>query len=453
MWYPVTDDRSDYVKALLARETSPHLHSDSDKMILAEHLLDSVGLPRDFCPLPWSHVMAERHREIKPCCRWQENDAAGNAIDSGGFPLHPEGKLDLHAVLNSEPYRQLRRAFMSGERNPACHMCHEHESAGIPSYRTNKLLGYMWEPHELAAMKQMAPDGSLHSWTMHWFDFRLSNICNFKCRMCGPGNSSRIASEWDDLGLDYEINRPEDVQQWYDEFAKHISQAKEIYFAGGEPLLMDTHWRILDDLIAAGNDEVSLSYSSNLSTLTYRNRSILDIWPQFKRVHIAFSVDHHGRGCEYIRHGLDWAQTVANMDAIRTACPGVHIRPTVTVSCYNVLDITSIIDHFEGLGWLEGGHINMHHVDGLGWLSTQMLPQQLKLRANQRIDDWCSARGDHPATQGLRMVQGIMCERDTFDQHHKKFLSRTAQLDGYRGEQLSAVFPELWAGIMEAVHG
>ena len=107
------DDLDTQVKALLQRETSPHLHDDPDKMLLAEHLLRRVGLPNTFCPLPWSHVMAERHTEIKPCCRWQATDTKGDALqDSSGFPLNLTGRLDLHAVLNSEPYKALRRDFM-----------------------------------------------------------------------------------------------------------------------------------------------------------------------------------------------------------------------------------------------------------------------------------------------------------------------------------------------------
>ena len=87
-----------------------------------------------------------------------------------------------------------------------------------------------------------------------WFiDLKLGNICNLKCRSCG----SIFSSRWydDDVRLWGKPLRPrvqfagrheEDV---WEQMQEHIPHLERIYFAGGEPLIMEEHYQILDLLI------------------------------------------------------------------------------------------------------------------------------------------------------------------------------------------------------------
>ena len=73
-----------------------------------------------------------------------------------------------------------------------------------------------------------------------------------------------------------------DAPVFWEDIEKHIDSVQEIHFAGGEPVLMEEHWRLLDILLEKGLTNVKLKYSTNATVLTYKKRNILDVWKQFK---------------------------------------------------------------------------------------------------------------------------------------------------------------------------
>jgi organic radical activating enzyme len=162
---------------------------------------------------------------------------------------------------------------------------------------------------------------------IHYWDVRFSNICNLKCRSCG----SIFSSRWydDDVKLWGKELRPrvqfagrheEDV---WEQMQEHIPNLDQIYFAGGEPLIMEEHNRILKLLIAKGNTKVRLIYNTNLTELKYKKENVIELWKHFPNICVAASLDDMKDRAAIIRSGTNWGQVEQNIRDIKRECPHI----------------------------------------------------------------------------------------------------------------------------------
>jgi len=144
---------------------------------------------------------------------------------------------------------------------------------------------------------------------LQYLDFRNSNICNLKCRTCGPHSSSTWAAE---LNLEQPIIKT-DVSDYLDQIIN--DGVREIYFAGGEPLLNADHWKLLIKLIELNLcNKISLMYTTNLTITKYKDLDIFEIWKKFRKVKVYVSVDAVGLAFNYIRSGANWETVDKNIN-------------------------------------------------------------------------------------------------------------------------------------------
>ena len=158
------------------------------------------------------------------------------------------------------------------------------------------------------------------------FDYRISNLCNFKCRMCGDLLSSQWESERKIMGVDEKIEPfySKVNQDKFYRFQKEVSEKElwkavidgtieEIYWVGGEPLMWDIHWKIMKYLVDNKlSKNVIVRYNTNLSRIIYKGYNLYDYLPNFKDVQICASIDGTGEIVEYIRHGINWKLWLEN---------------------------------------------------------------------------------------------------------------------------------------------
>lgn len=194
-----------------------------------------------------------------------------------------------------------------------------------------------------AVCTQMGPHGyksffnKFNKKTIEFIDFRNSNLCNLKCRTCGPHFSSSWAKELGHNTVIQKIN--------VDEYINSIlnSDIREIYFAGGEPLLNVDHWQLLDRLIELDLAKtVALRYSTNLTILDYKDRRATDYWNQFNKVEVQVSMDATGRAFEYIRSGADWNlvdNNITELQHIRNS----KIKPSIAFTL-SILSVWFLLD-------------------------------------------------------------------------------------------------------------
>ena len=285
-----------------------------------------MSKPDTLCLAPWTHTYLSPQTERRMCCASRE--PAQNFqqyIDTNsGTGTYIPITLDQH--WNSEHMRSVRRRMMAGETLPECEVCN------------NKLLNtdvyrdYFWHlfHHKYNELMSMTDETGYTSAKPVSWDYRFSNLCNFKCRMCGDMLSSAWESEqrqhdmidWSNPKNNWmrpetrsEISKFQD-SQIESEFALAVEQhrVEEIYWVGGEPLMYEQHWRYMNRIIELGDGpRVYARYNTNLSRVHYRGVDLYrDILCNIRDWQICASLDGTGEVGEYIRTGLRYTEWKEN---------------------------------------------------------------------------------------------------------------------------------------------
>ena len=395
---------------------------------------------RVFCLLPWTHLYIFTDGSSSPCCMWS-GPSLGNVRSSS-----------IAELWNSPGLKALRSDMMSGRPVAGCWRCYEDERSGSWSLRQARTINL---GRHQGRERLTAPDGTLPQLPVPLLEIRFSNICNLRCRTCDPTKSSAWAADAEALGLPVghgSIQKPYD--DW-DSFWRQLQTlleegVEEIVFAGGEPLIMEEHYRILDFLIARGLTDVRLSYVTNFSTLRFQDRDVIGLWSCFRDVRVSASLDGSGRRGEYLRKGLSWEAVVANRKEMLRRCPEVSFSIPVTLSIFNALHLPDF--HRE---WVEKGYVNRNKFT-LSMLvapaiyRVQVLPAALKQRVlesyRRHRESFLDADGvaAHDFTAAARFIEAQDCSELL-----PGFVAMTRRLDQLRGEDCREVFPEL-AGLFEA---
>jgi len=278
--------------------------------------------PDSLCMAPWTHTYLSPQTERRMCCASREPaQSFEQYIDTGAGTgkYHP---LTLDEHWNSDHMKSVRRRMMAGETLPECDVCNS-KLLNTDVYRSyfNRLFDHKYE----TAMASTQPDGTTTVKPVSW-DYRFSNLCNFKCRMCGDMLSSSWESEqrahnminWNNTKNNWmkpEVR--EQISQFQDtqieaEFAQAVDEhrVEEVYWVGGEPLMFEQHWRYMKQIVDQGDGErVYARYNTNLSRVDYRGVNLYsDILAHLRDWQICASLDGTGPAGEYIRTGLDYQQ-------------------------------------------------------------------------------------------------------------------------------------------------
>src|SRR5210317_357263 len=266
---------------------------------------------KTFCILPWIHVYANPDGNVLPCCIGDYRMPMGNVQEN-----------TIQEIFNNEKFKTMRSKMLQGERCEECMACYSNEEAGNNSFRQS--VNIQFEKYIPDALSTQS-DGTLDEMKLRYLDVRWSNICNFKCRSCSSTYSSSWATE-DGKDKVYIFAGGDTNDDLYKQFEPHFDTIEEFYFAGGEPLLTDKHYDILEYLIKNNRTEVKLRYNTNMSVLRYKDKNVLDLWKQFSNVYIGASLDSWSNRAEYIRHGTNWNNIEINLRKIRKEAPHIHLQ-------------------------------------------------------------------------------------------------------------------------------
>lgn len=337
-----------------------------------------MNVPHDkFCVLPWVSLETSPIGTVRPCCLAEDEikDELGNKY-----------KLiatDLETIHNSEYMQRLRQEFLDGEQPQTCRKCWNEERAG----RTSKRM------HTLDRLKHIVKDTE---WTadakpLIFIDFKLGNICNLKCRICGSWSSSQYAAEEVKFeGKDsfhYQMLKdgawPRENQTFWNNLAPLMKHVRYMEFTGGEPFMIQEHFDLLQRLVDAGvSKDVEIHYNTNG---THYPEHAEKIWQHFKTVEIAFSIDDIGKRFEYQRMNADWNEVNENIvrfHELRNKSSNIQLQVCSTVNVFNVMyleDLALWIDlqDFDFVYW------NMLHE--AYYHSVGTLPESAKRLAIQRL--------------------------------------------------------------------
>lgn len=383
----------------------------------------------NLCLMPWVHLYIDSQGLVKACCN--ANITFGNINEQ-----------TLDEIWNGEAIARFREQTRSGVEDKRCLVCFKKEKSGKQSIRTETLSRF------LDYLTRVNESGKVASPV--YLDIRYSNICNLRCRTCWHGASSSWFEEARMLNTHYQDKAIMEATPNNASLVKSVldwcTDLKEIYFAGGEPLLMVEHYQFLNELIAEGRTDIHLRYNTNLSFLKLKGNDICGIWGHFSNVTLSISIDGIGQQAEYIRKGLDWERFVENFRTVKERCPNVQLEIAPTVSVFNVLELGRLHRYFvdEGLVGIDDIYINVLHRPN--YFNIQILPENLKAIAEECIKGhvhWLVDMGANDSV--ISEFQSVVSYMNNADWKHQipGFRKQTLLLDSMRKEDFALVFPEL----------
>jgi hypothetical protein len=320
-----------------------------------------------FCVAPWTHTYLSPQSERRLCCASREQASwQKQYIDSEGANSTSEYlPLTLMEHWNGEHMKSVRRRLLNGENIPECEVCNSN-LLNLYTYRqyfTDNLF-----PDKIDSIVANTDETGFTTLKPISYDYRIYNLCNFKCRMCGEQLSSswetekRLMNMWDPARDKWMIQenkaKIEDFQSTVIEeelWAAVIDKTiEEIYWVGGEPLMYDIHWKVMQYLVDSGHSKsVTVRYNTNLSRTTYKGINLYDLLPHFKHVNMCCSQDATGEVAEYVRSGLkwdEWLQNFKNGIFLNNAYGMNGMVIDVTLTLPGMLDMKNLIDLAVSLG-------------------------------------------------------------------------------------------------------
>jgi sulfatase maturation enzyme AslB (radical SAM superfamily) len=331
-----------------------------------------------------------------------------------------------------------------------CNNCYEKEQAGFFSGRmsANKHHG-----HHINKVRNTQEDGSLDEFEMIYWDIRFSNLCNLSCRSCGHIFSSSWYQDQVKLaGPNWKLHNSvlnyagrTETDMWL-QLIPHLDHVEQIYFAGGEPLLMEEHYLILEELERRGKFNVRLIYNTNFTHTRLKDRTVFDFWKKFDSVSVGASLDDYGPRAEYIRKGTDWSIVEDNRRQMIKICPNVDFYISPTLSILNADHICEFHRYMVDQGLIKPADLNVnvlqdpphYRID----IATSLYKEQLKKKFEDHLAWLRPLDPLGRATVGFESSINFMMAQDNSD-FLSTFWDKTNQLDQIRNESVLAVIPEL----------
>ena len=315
-------------------------------------------MSKTFCPLPWIHLATRPNGDVRVCCT--ANASGAGIVDSKEEGLVKQDGITMNLrdhtieeVWNSQQMKYTRLQMLRGEIPESCKKCFVEESNGIDSKRIWETKVWQERLDLESIVEQTKADGSLPV-NIPYFDLRLGNLCQLKCIMCSPHDSSSWIKDWKIQYPKYKNIELKKDQTWSLDFdytwykkgsflesmKAQASSIKELYFAGGEPLLIPEHYNILEFMVNSGNARhCVLRYNSNGLEISER---LLYLWNQFKQVKFNFSVDAYGDKNDYIRYPSKWKDIETNLRLLDNTGDNVVVNLACAVQALNVLYIDEL---------------------------------------------------------------------------------------------------------------
>jgi len=379
------------------------------------------------CALPWMSIETTAMGEFRPCCLAEES------IPKQDGTLYRVANGDtIQDAFDSAYMDDLRNQFVQGKKPDTCKKCWALESAGGYSKRMISNDKFKYTEKKL-----------------RFLDLKLGNICNLKCRICGVWSSSKWAQEEIDLGnknaKDFLAagQWPRQQHKLWPEVLELLPDVEYFEFTGGEPFLIKEHFDILEKSVELGHSKKQVVHYNTNGT-TFPEHAVNNIWPHFKLIEIAFSIDDIGERFEYQRYGAVWHEVTENIkkiNALRSQFP-IKTQICCTINIQNIFNMPEICD------WIEQQNFNYVFFNYLHeskeW-NVQYLPNNYKQKIQKKLlgsNTSIKMRKEIGKAVNFMMNQNLASDQMDWQRSEKIKAS-----DEYRNQSFVAVHPE-YEGIL-----
>lgn len=424
-----------------------------------------------WCPLPWMHIATRPNGDVRLCATANASGSGEDENKEAGLVTHDGVKMNLRhhtmeEVWNSSYMKDVRVKMMNGLKPESCMKCYNEELQGIPSKREWETIEWGKRIDLETLIPNTLSDGTAPL-NINYFDLRLGNLCQLKCIMCSPHDSSSWIKDWKIQYPQYKIFELKEDQYWnrkmdytwyqkgsfLDTMKSQAQNIKELYFAGGEPLLIPEHYKILEFMVESGNSKnCILRYNSNGLELSER---LFELWNDFKEVRFNISIDSVGERNEYIRYPSKWNNMLNSLKRLDDTPDNIIVNIACAVQLLNITTMPELarwklsqnykkIHMSEGSGGLTG----MHLVCYPSYLNMRVLPKEHKDIAVKNLtkflDSYSNTQFDNDI-YGRRRWLGMINYLQAEDWSNKlpQALEYLEITDRTRGTNFRETFPEL----------
>lgn len=456
-------------------------------------------ISKTFCILPWVHLSTRPDGQMRVCCTANASGVAATSEESTGPQIgilkDEEGRpnnlnvSDFVSSWNSTYMKNVRKQMMQGHEPPSCTKCYKEERAGHNSKR-------MWETRYWSErvdvdklLTETTEDGAVPP-QLAYIDLRFGTKCQLACIMCSPHDSSGWIKEWKEIHPKLENENVKGVWQWenkgstngssynwhknnpvfWDQFYEQIPHMKQLYFAGGESLIIEEHYAILEECIKQGYaKDIEIRYNSN--GVEWRD-DLFDLWKHFKIVRFHYSVDSIFEMNEYIRYPSKWSRTEEVFHILDTQTSD---NVEVTIACaVNALNIYYIPDFLKwkmtqgfkkiNMWPLAAGGINYHFVYWPPYLNVKVLPKWFKDECERKYEEfipWWEENWElsipswykgkvtkdqwRNASYGIDRLRGMISfmRQEDWSNRLPEMKDYLEKVDSHRGTSFYNTFPEM----------
>lgn len=446
--------------------------------------IEEISGSATYCILPWIHFATRPNGDMRLCC---SANASGAGVDhevglvkmENGRPANFGNETPMQA-WNNEYMKSVRTTMLAGKIPASCQKCYKEESNSVASKRIWETITWHNDDVDIPYLIQQTKDDGTVPEKLAYLDLRLGHTCNIKCVMCSPHDSSKWVSDHkkliplindDNVKQQIRWNRKEFNNFWHEkdtfwgEMYRQIPNLRQVYFAGGEPLMIKEHKLFIEEIVRQGyQDKILLRYNSNGLLV---DEDLIELWSKFKKVKFAVSMDACYERDEYIRYPTDWATVEKTLHMLDNTPDNIQTSLATAIQIFNIKHLPDFmkwkldagfkklnVEFSPGGVQMGGGLVNMHLLYIPTFLSIQILPQDDKKEVEERFMDfkdwlWNNYRQDDNFWKhnpyGWSRWEGVLNHMNAQDNSYllPGFKEYVNKLDSIRGLNAADVFPEL----------
>ena len=358
-----------------------------------------------FCTLPFVHFMAGPTEHWRLCC------VARVGIMNENKEPYSLQNYNPKELWNSRGMRQIRKKMWEGEKISQCRHCYYQESVNRKSYRQDANEEWLKYSKVRKTISESMKNEFHVKENPLYIDLRPGNLCNLRCRMCHPRDSSKIEAERKELednadfkeavGVKaalFESQRKgsrqtswEKKEEFWEGIGEWMEGLTKLYLTGGEPTLIGNNWKLIDRLIETNRSHsVNLIFNINCTQIPEK---LLNTFNHFNSVCLNLSLDGFGQVNDYIRDPSRWNQVENNVKELLRAAKGknVNFRVTPVVQVYNMLSLCELFHWVDGLEEAFSRRITIDLLilnNHPPCLDIRILPEKVREISLKRIEDY-----------------------------------------------------------------
>ncbi len=391
-----------------------------------------MGVKKNFCILPWTHLNFDVSGQTRPCCIYQ-----GRIMKDKTYPFNVE-EDNVSDVWNSEDLKNIRERFLSGEKLKECTQCWKEEQGGMDSKRIRELHRFE-KLYKEKFNKDVDWEEFISNPKLYYLDIKLGNNCNLKCRICSPWSSSKWIKEqrvydehWNmEWSQGYKYNDWADINdEFWKEIFDVIPDVHYIDLSGGEPFLNKKLYKLLDYCVETGHSKhITLHFNTN-GTI-FPSKFIKEYSSEFQWVDIMFSIDGIEDKFEYQRFPAKWDEVNDNIDSFIK-----YQKENVSYGVCSTMNILNLYHLDEFVEWVESKGLNyyLNMLEHPNYYNIGLLDD----RAKKVITEKLSKLKNNEVQKVLNYMNNNSVDNITM----AEFVEQTANKDIYRKNDFKKVYKE-----------